>query len=173
MFFERIRRPGEAGFNLVELVVVVAVIGILMAAGMPTFLGYLKTSSLKGGAQEVVSALNQGRQLAIKNNETVCVKANTANGTFGTKIRFLRGNCTTTTMCGSSPCIFTGAGTDASGFITLANRMEINPPATDVQFTYLGAANATSTFTVRSMDNTSGTATVTIATSGRISYSFP
>lgn len=173
MFLERIRRPGEAGFNLIELVVVMAVIGILMAAGMPTFLGYLKTSALKGGAQEVVAALNQGRQLAIKNNETVCVKADTASGTYGTKIRFLRGNCTTTVMCGSSPCIFTGAGTDASGYITLANRMEINPPSPDIQFSYLGAATQGGAFTVRSKDNTSGTATVTVASSGRITYAFP
>lgn len=173
MVFERIRRPGERGFNLVELVIVVAVIGILMAAGMPTFISYWKTSALKGGAQELVAALNQGRQLAIKHNETVCIKADTANPTYGTKIRFLRGNCSTTTVCGSSPCVYTGPGTDGSGYTTLANRMEVLPPATDIQFTYLGAAGQTGNFTVRSMDNTSATAIVSVASSGRITYTFP
>ena len=165
------------GFSLVELVIVVAVIGILFAAGIPTFIGYWRTSTLKGGAQELVSVLNQGRALAIKQNESVCIKADVANPSYGTKVRFLRGTCGATQTCTTtgnvSPCIWTGAGTDGSGYLTLSNRVEMRPPATDVLFSYLGAANPAGTYSVRVMDNTSGTATVTVTASGRVSYSFP
>lgn len=176
MVFERIRRLNARGFSLAELIVVVAVIGILAAVGMPTFISYLRTSTLKGGAQELVAALNQGRQLAIKENESVCIKSDVANPNYGTKIRFVRGNCTTTATCSStanvSPCVWTGPGTDSSGYVTLSNRIEARPPAADVSFTYLGAASAGS-FSVRAIDNTSGTATVSVAASGRINYTFP
>jgi hypothetical protein len=49
----------------------------------------------------------------------------------------------------------------------------VRPPATDVLFTYLGAANPGGTFSVRWTNNTGATATVTLAASGRVSYSFP
>lgn len=177
MVLERIRRLGSHGFSLVELIVVVAVIGILTAVGMPTFITYWRTSTLKAGAQEVVALLNQGRQLAIKENESVCVKSDVSNPSYGTRLRYLRGTCAAAATCAStgnvSPCIWTGAGTDGNGYVTLSNRIEMRPPTTDVVFTYLGASTPGGTYTVRVMDNTSGTSTVTVAASGRINYSFP
>jgi prepilin-type N-terminal cleavage/methylation domain-containing protein len=40
----------ERVFTATELIVTVAVIGILMAASAPFFLSYLRTSALRGGA---------------------------------------------------------------------------------------------------------------------------
>ena len=163
------------GFSLAELIVVAAVMGVLVAVGMPTFISYWRTSGLKAGAQEMVAVLNQGRELAIKENESVCVKGSGGAGTYGTKVRFLRGNCSASSLCSAtanlSRCIWTGPGTDSSGYIELANRIEARPSA-DVVFTYLGAATTAGTYTVRSIDNTSATATVTVAGSGRINYTF-
>jgi prepilin-type N-terminal cleavage/methylation domain-containing protein len=163
------------GFSLAELIVVAAVMGLVMAIGMPSFISYWRTSGLKAGAQEMVAVLNQGRELAIKENETVCVKGNSGVGTYGTKVRFLRGNCSAASMCSTtanvSPCIWAGPGTDSSGSITLSPRLEARP-SSHVVFTYLGAATTGGTYTVRSIDNTSATATVTVAGSGRINYTF-
>lgn len=164
------------GFTMVELVIVVGIIGILTAAGLPTFISYWRTSTLKAGAQQLVAALNQGRQIAIKENESVCIKADVANPAYGTKIRFLRGTCSATSTCAVTldvpPCIWTGAGTDTNGYVALENRIEARPPATDIAFSPLGAASG-GTFTVRAMDDTSATATVTVSVSGRIAYGFP
>jgi prepilin-type N-terminal cleavage/methylation domain-containing protein len=163
------------GFSLAELIVVAAVMGVIMAVGMPSLISYWRTSGLKAGAQEMVALLNQGRELAIKENESVCVKGSGGVGVYGTRIRFLRGNCSASSMCSAtanvSPCIWAGPGTDSSGYIELSNRIEARPSA-EVVFTYLGAATTAGTYTVRSMDNTSATATVTVAGSGRINYTF-
>ena len=176
MVFVRIRRVDARGFSLAELIIVVAVIGVISAIGMPYFISYYRTATLKGGAQELIALLNQGRQLAIKENEAVCIKADVANPSYGTKVRYLRGSCAAASTCAAtgnvSPCIWAGPGTDSSGYITLSNRIELQPPATDVSFTYLGAAVGGS-YTVRMMDNTSATSTVTVAASGRVSYTFP
>ena len=171
-----IRRVDARGFSLAELIIVVAVIGVLSAIGMPYFISYYRASALKGGAQEVVALLNQGRQIAIKENEAVCIKSDVANPNYGTKIRYLRGSCTAANTCAAtgnvSPCIWTGAGTDQNGYVTLSENIQVRPPATDVTFTYLGASSGGS-YTVRVVTNTSATSTVTVAASGRISYAFP
>jgi Tfp pilus assembly protein FimT len=165
------------GFSVAELIVVVAVIGLVMAVGMPTFVSYWRTSTVKAGAQELIALLNNGRQLAIRENESVCVKADVASPSYGTRLRYLRGSCAATQTCtataGVSPCIWTGAGTDSNGYVTLSNDMQVQPPATDVLFTYLGAANPGGTFSVRWTNNTGATATVTLAASGRVNYAFP
>lgn len=171
-----IRRVDARGFSLAELIIVVAVIGVLSAIGMPYFISYYRAATLKGGAQEIVALLNQGRQIAIKENEAVCIKADVASPNYGTKVRYLRASCAAANTCAAtgnvSPCIWTGPGTDHNGYVTLSNNIEMRPPATDVTFTYLGAATGGS-FQVRVMDNTSATSTVTVAASGRISYAFP
>lgn len=177
MVFERIRRLDARGFSLAELIIVVAVIGVLAAIGMPTFLSYWKTATIKAAAQEVVAALNVGRQLAIKENLSVCVKTDAGTGAYATKLRYVLGGCGSGTLVAcatnpATPCVWTGAGTDPDGYVTLANRMEANA-SSEVLFSYLGAATTAGTYTVRETDTTSPTATVTVAGSGRVTYTFP
>ncbi|MBI5628269.1 MAG: hypothetical protein HY953_05065, partial [Candidatus Rokubacteria bacterium] len=108
------RRPfhaGSRGFSVVELLVLIAVIGILTAVSTPAFLSYLRSATLKAGAQELATIINQGRQIAISKNTTVCVMQ------AGNKVQLLTGGCGGT--------VWTGPGTDASGRFTLQNGINV------------------------------------------------
>ena len=65
------RRPrdtvaGEAGFTLVELLVVIAVIGLMAVWGVPALLQMLNRIRLTGAAQECTIFMNRARSEAIK-----------------------------------------------------------------------------------------------------------
>jgi prepilin-type N-terminal cleavage/methylation domain-containing protein len=172
---------GSRGFSLAELIVVVGVLGILTAVGMPSFLSYLRNATIKDGAQELVALLNQGRLFAVKENQSVCVEADVANPGYGTRLRYTLRNgasCAGATVtCAANgytpPCILTFAGSDSNGYVTLSNRVQWQPPAADIYFTYLGAAGTGATMAMRAIDTPSNTATVTLAVSGRVHYWFP
>jgi type IV fimbrial biogenesis protein FimT len=129
----RTHARSETGYTLAELMMVAAVIGILAVLAMPTFINYWRSSTLRAGAQELASAINLGRQLAISRNTTVCVQVT------GTSIVMSTGGCAGT--------IWTGPGTDGAGAIRLANAMQVSAGG-NVVFTNLGAASTAGAFTV-------------------------
>jgi Tfp pilus assembly protein FimT len=152
--FTRIRALGQAGLTAAELVMVVAVIGILMATSMPFFISFLRTSALRAGAEEMTTVLSQARQLAIRDNTSVCVTNN------GTAVQYRIGTC--------AGAVWTGAGTDAAGFIRLVNNITVGPNTQTVVFTYIGTAPAGGTYTVTNPQD-GRTLNVIVASSGRIS----
>jgi len=105
---------------------VVAVIGILMAVSMPFFISFFRTSALRAGAEEMATVLSQARQMAIKDNTSICVTNN------GTTVQYRISTC--------AGAVWTGPGTDAAGVIRLANNITVSPDTTTVVFTYIGAA---------------------------------
>jgi len=158
---ERLRRfvADARGFTLTELVVVVAVVGVVMTVSVPALWTYFRSAALRGGAEEAVTVLNSARQLAIRLNTTVCV---TNNGTIA---QFHVGTCTA--------AAWTGPGTDVSGNIQLANSLTLGG-TNNLCFNYLGAGTATpapcvanGTLTVTNPVGGS-TMNVVMATTGRI-----
>jgi prepilin-type N-terminal cleavage/methylation domain-containing protein len=143
------------GFTLAELVIVIAVIGILAVMAVPSFLSYLRAAELKAGAQQVVTLVNQARELAIKENGNVCVTLPSA-----TKMSYRLGTC-----AGSA---WVGAGTDAAGGINLPTGITATGTANPI-FTYLGSIDPASV-TVYTLTNaqTGATLTVSVTASGRI-----
>src|SRR5438552_13987531 len=99
------------GFNLTELLVLVAVIGIITTVSAPAFVSYWRSATLKAGAQELATILNRGRSIAISQNTTLCVKQSV------TKVQFLTGGCAGT--------VWTGPGTDGGGWFTLQNSITV------------------------------------------------
>jgi type IV fimbrial biogenesis protein FimT len=149
-----IMRIDSRGFTFAELMLVVAIIGILSVLAAPTLFTYIQTAAVQAGARELASAINLGRQLAITRNTTVCVEVT------GTNIRLRTGGCLGT--------IWTGPGTDGTGVIRVSDpgTLQITTTA-NVVFTNLGAASTTGTYTVTNpVDNK--TRTVVVASSGRV-----
>src|SRR5580704_4381395 len=147
-------RTRRAGFSLTELLVVLAVSGILFGVGLPMVLTYYYNAQNTTGAQQIRALLNQARQMAIDQKAFVCVQAQTP-----TQLAFYLNN-----TCTGSPWV--GSITDAAGNITLQAGFTVSTTASPV-FDYLGRALPSVTYTVA--NNTNGsTLTVSVATSGRI-----
>ena len=142
----------QGGYSAVELTVVVAVIGVLMAASAPFFLSFLRTSALRGGAEEMASVLNRARQIAIRDNTSMCVTSD------GARVRFRVATCAGT--------VWTGPGTDATGFVSLANSITVS--AQNVVFTYMGTASTPAIYTVTNPRD-GRTMTVAVTAAGRVS----
>jgi Tfp pilus assembly protein FimT len=144
------RRNGQGGFQLVELIIIVAIIGLLVAISVPFLVSYLQAAKLKGNAEIVATWLNQGRQLAIRNNQNVCADID------GAGLHYHLTNCAGT--------VWVGNGTNASGYVPFPAgvTMSVTSPAI---FNYLGAASPAATYTIT---HAGRTITVSVATTGRI-----
>ncbi len=59
------------GFTLIELMVTVALIGVLMSIAAPSFTGIQRNSVLTSTANNILAALNVARAEALKRNATV------------------------------------------------------------------------------------------------------
>lgn len=147
------------GFTMPELIVVVAIVGVIAGLSVPSLWTYVRTATVRAGAEEMVTVLNGARQLAIQMNTTVCVTND------GIRAQYHVGNC--------GGAAWTGVGTDADGNIRLANNLSVSG-SSNLCFNYLGAGSTTpapcaanGTLTVT---NPSGEATVRVimATTGRV-----
>jgi Tfp pilus assembly protein FimT len=143
----------SCGFSLAELLVLIAVTAIITTVSVPAFVSYWRTAALQAGAQELATIVNRGRQLAIAKNGTVCV-ARSAN-----KVRFLTGGCGGT--------VWTGPGTDGSGWFRLANDITISSSTADVVFNFMGAGTTPGVYTVTNPINTASMH-VTVSLAGRV-----
>jgi prepilin-type N-terminal cleavage/methylation domain-containing protein len=146
----------DRGFTLAELMIVLAIGGVLATLVTPALSSYARTAALQAAARELATSINLGRQLAISRNTTVCVEAASL-----TSIRLRVGGC--------GGAIWTGPGTDGSGAIKISDSsaLQINTTA-NVVFTSLGAASPAGTYTLTS-PAIGGTRTVVVAATGRVS----
>jgi prepilin-type N-terminal cleavage/methylation domain-containing protein len=147
------RSANQRGFGVTELLVVVAIIGIIGAVAAPSLLTYYQSSSLTAGAEQLASVLNRARHLAVRNNASVCVELN------GTTVRMRTVSCAGT--------VWTGVGTDSAGTITIANNLQVGGGPNAV-FTNVGGASTTASFTVTD-PKTSHSRTVAVTASGQVS----
>lgn len=61
----------QAGFTLLELMITIAVLGILLGVGVPSFMGVIHTNRLATSTNELVTALHAVRTEAIKRGHRV------------------------------------------------------------------------------------------------------
>jgi Tfp pilus assembly protein FimT len=143
----------EAGFSVTELAVVIALVGVLFTVTIPFFLTYYRAAAARANVQQVITLFNQARELAIKQNDTVCVSMPSS-----TQMVFLLSTC--------AGAAWTGPGTDAAGNFNLPQGFTIGP-LTNLTFNYLGAAGAATTYTMTD-STTSATSTISVSLTGRV-----
>ena len=146
-------RRGHAGYTVIEILLVLGIIGILTVIATPTFLGYYQGAQLRVAAEEVAAFLNQGRQLAIVQNGSICVHSSS------TAMHYRQGTCAGTT--------WTGPGTDVSGSIAVPAGITLSATA-DPIFNYVGGNTTGATYTITHTQS-STLVHVVVALSGRVS----
>ena len=65
-------RPSQArGFNLIEVLIGLVVLGVLFAAGLPTVTAWLQSTQVRTSAEAVISGLQLARTEAVRRNRSV------------------------------------------------------------------------------------------------------
>lgn len=72
-------KNAQPGFTLVELLLTVAILGILMGLAAPSFVDIIKSQKVKAMSTDIQLALVLARSEAIKRNRNVTLAPNTAN----------------------------------------------------------------------------------------------
>ena len=152
-------RLDSGGFTVVELIVLVAVIGILSAIGFPLYLSYSRAQETDSAARVIVVALNQARQLAVTRGVSFSAETQTNPNN---RMRF----CSGTVVPCPGGSVFTGPETDGNGWRTLENGSRITAGPT-ITFSSLGAATASGVLRVQNSSAT-GSLDVCVSPSGRI-----
>lgn len=68
----------NAGFTIMELMTVIAIIGILSAIAIPNMIAWRANHQLNASAREVMSLVNGARLAALKGNSSVTITFHTA-----------------------------------------------------------------------------------------------
>ncbi len=69
------RRPKKGGFTLVELLVVIALLGILLTISVPYLMGQIRRAQVEGAANQSVGLIQQTRLAAIRSNQNQSITA--------------------------------------------------------------------------------------------------
>jgi prepilin-type N-terminal cleavage/methylation domain-containing protein len=144
----------QRGYSLVELMVVLGVLALMLAIGVPYYLNAWQAATVREQAREIQSALGRARQLAVTTRQNVCVQ------TSGGGYRFLMGGCTSTTVYTASDLPANGIMLPTTAGVSIASVG--GPPV----FTPFGTASQTGTFRVTGPSGHQ--LTVSVAGTGRI-----
>jgi prepilin-type N-terminal cleavage/methylation domain-containing protein len=75
-------RPFPRGFTLIEVMMVVAIIGLTLTMGLPGFLRVLQREGMRKAEYEMVEACKEARRAAIMNNEKTVLVIHPLLGSF-------------------------------------------------------------------------------------------
>lgn len=149
------RKNRQRGFTLVELMIVIAVMGILAAIAAPSYQTYMAQRRLNGAARHLAMHLMQARSQAIATNKKIIVNLLNSN-----QYAFVTDN--------------DGDETISAGDTT-ENTWDIHPDYYDVTFTTSfnplfrpDGTGKNPTITLTSSNTGLATIRITISTAGRV-----
>lgn len=76
----RVKRTSEAGFSLLELLVVLAIVLVVTAVAMPMITTTVSNYRLKSAASQVAGMIQQCRIASVRANQSLQMRAATVNG---------------------------------------------------------------------------------------------
>lgn len=153
MVCRRNQVDGQRGLTLVELMVAIAVVGIISVGAIPQFVTFLRAMETRGASQELATVLQQARELAIARNTSYRVEIEPDDN----RLRFVRT---------SDNVVWTGPQTDAQGYRRLVNQARLTNVTANPTFNPLGTAGG-GTITVQNLQGTSSL-NVVVSPSGRV-----
>ncbi|MGV3570200.1 MAG: GspH/FimT family pseudopilin [Ramlibacter sp.] len=147
-------RARHRGFNLVEAIVTLAVLGILVAAAAPSMAEWMRSTAVRNLAETTNAGLQKARMEAMRRNQIVTFWMVTANGAPGNDCKLSASSgawvvslddptdaCATTPSTTTEPRIVEvyGPGPSVAG-ITVSGLDEDNAAASSVSFNGFGQA---------------------------------
>jgi type IV fimbrial biogenesis protein FimT len=122
-------RVKSAGFTLVELMLTVAVLGILVGLGMPSFTKAIRNAEIRSAAESVANGLQRARAEAVSRNA---------------KVQFVLGTGTSWTVdyvtkpVPTDPALDSRASSDSLHATLTAKAADLATAATTITFNQLG-----------------------------------
>lgn len=127
--------PQSRGFSLIELMVAIAILGILATVGVPSFVNLIKNNRLAAQSADFTGALYFARSEAIKRNANVAVVSDASGWAGGWDVvvdpdgasetlrvfEELDGGNTLTCTNGCTRVDFNGSGTTSSASFALCD----------------------------------------------------
>jgi type IV fimbrial biogenesis protein FimT len=110
----------QSGFTLIEMMIVIAILGIFAGIAIPNYLSYMPKHRLNGAARQVMGDLMAARMKAVSQNTTVTV-AYVSDSKYKISTEEKTINYSDVTISSFTDISFSSRGTAINRTITLTN----------------------------------------------------